>query len=73
MGSPGAMSCVANFVAFAIIADIDNYLYDSWNTPEKKLMDNDELLEDLLKIHHTTSKRCALDEMTDVDDPDINE
>lgn len=67
MSSAGAAGCVANFVSFAIIADIDNYLYDSWTTPEKNIMDED-LLSDLFMINHTTSKRCDPDELVEIEE-----
>jgi len=61
---------VFNFIAIAIIAEFDNYVYSSMrNEYFKKLIEN-SIAEKVLIIHHTTSKRCGADDFSDVKDDD---
>ena len=59
---------VFNFIALAIIAEFDNYVYESLrNESMKKLLDN-EVNDKILVIRHTTSKRCKDNELSTVAD-----
>ena len=61
---------VFNFIALAIIAEFDNYVFESLrNESMKKLLD-DTVNNRILVIRHTTSKRCREDELSDVMDED---
>ena len=66
------INIVLNFVAVAIIAQFDEYIYAGLrNEPCKKLVECN-IAEQVLIIHHTTSIRCADDELSDVKDEDGN-
>jgi len=59
---------VLNFIAIAIIAEFDNFVYSSMrNEYFKKLIEN-SIAEKVLIVHHTTSKRCGADDLSDVKD-----
>ena len=59
---------VFNFIALAIIAEFDNFVYESLrNESMKKLLDN-TVNDKILVIAHTTSKRCRDDELSTIPD-----
>jgi hypothetical protein len=56
---------VMNFVAVTIISRFDDFVYDSMRNEQcKKLIEN-KLADEILIIHHTTSKRCGSQELAD--------
>lgn len=59
---------VLNFIAIAIIAEFDNYVYSSMRNEYCKKLIEKKISEKVLIVHHTTSKRCGDDELTDVKD-----
>jgi hypothetical protein len=62
------LDIVLNFIAIAIIADFDNYVYASMRNENCKKLVEYKIAEKVLIIHHTTSKRCGVDELSDVKD-----
>lgn len=66
------VSIVLNFIAIAIIAEFDNYVYGSMRNEYCKKLIEKNIAEKVLIVHHTTSKRCADDELSDVKDEDGN-
>lgn len=68
MFSLAPVAMAENFIALAIIADFDNFTYESiFNEPLKKLL-YEEVKDDLNVIAHTTSKKCKPDELSTVKD-----
>lgn len=69
--SVAPIAIVENFIALGIIADFDNYIFESFVTPIKEIY---ELSEDdmdeggVLCINHTTSIHCSPDEKSKVKD-----
>ena len=59
---------VLNFIAIAIIAEFDNYVYSSMRNEYCKKLIEKKISEKVLIVHHTTSKRCGDNELTDVKD-----
>lgn len=58
-----------NFIALAIIADFDNFIFQSMkNECMKKLIQDEGTQEKLLRWRHTTSMRCGDDELSKVRD-----
>lgn len=68
--SVAPMAIVYNFIACGIIADFDNYIFESFTDPLKRLWERGDMEEEdpVLKIHHTSSYRCKEDELsTEID------
>ena len=59
---------VFNFIALAIIAEFDNYVYGSMKNESFKELTNRKFCKKVLVIHHTTSKKCREYEKSDVKD-----
>lgn len=60
---------ISNFVAIVIVAEFDSYVYASMkDEPFKKLIE-EEFTSEVLKICHTTSKKCKDDVVSCVNDP----
>lgn len=60
------VNCTLNFIALAIIAEFDNFVYEALrNESMKKLLEPDVCAK-LLKIMRTTSKKCKPEEMSRV-------
>lgn len=54
---------IFNFISVAVIAEFDNYVYESMrNECFKKILEEDEIYEDIFIKHHTTSVRCKPEE-----------
>lgn len=49
---------VFNFIALAIIAEFDNYVFGSMKNESFKELCTDEFARGVLKITHTSSKKC---------------
>ena len=62
------VAIVLNFIAIAIIAEFDNYVYSSMRNEFCKKLITKNIAEKILVIHHTTSKRCGVNELSDVKD-----
>lgn len=60
------MAIVFNFIALSVIADFDDYIYESFADCLKELISYEG--EPILVIRHTTSKRCNKDELSIVKD-----
>ena len=57
---------VFNFIALAIIADFDNFVYESLRNEKMKKLLYEDVKERILIINHTTSKRCTSKELSNV-------
>ena len=66
------ISIVFNFIALAIIAEFDNYVYSSMKNESMKELIEKKFVKRVLVIKHTTSKKCKEDEFTDSKDQDGN-
>ena len=67
------ISIVFNFIAVAIIADFDNYVYDSLKNESFKQLLETRFTSNAFPICHTTSKKCKPGEMSKIkyiDDPE---
>lgn len=63
------VAIVLNFIAIAVISEFDNYVYASMrNECMKKIIEEREINEEIFVKHHTTSKRCGLEELSDQKD-----
>jgi len=63
---------VFNFIALAIIAEFDNYVYSSMKNESMKELIEKKFVKRVLVIKHTTSKKCKEDEFSDNKDQDGN-
>lgn len=63
---------VYNFIALAIIAEFDDFVYASLRNESMKKLIEKEVTEKVLVIKHTTSKKCKVEEMSDVLDEEGN-
>jgi hypothetical protein len=59
---------VYNFIALAIIAEFDDFVYASLRNESMKKLIMKEVTDRLLVIRHTTSKKCKDYEVSDVRD-----
>jgi hypothetical protein len=66
------ISIVFNFIALAIIAEFDNYVFDSMKSESFKEMTEKKFCKRIFIIHHTTSKKCKEGELSDVKDENGN-
>ena len=57
-GANDTISIVFNFIALAIIAEFDNYVYDSLKNESFKQLTEREFTSHALVVMHTTSKKC---------------
>ena len=66
------ITILANFVILQVISQFDNYMYESLGgEPFKKLL-SDDIANNILIVHHTTSKRCSEEEISTLrDDNDV--
>lgn len=62
-----------NFIALAIIAEFDNFVYESLRNESIKKLLAPEVAEDVLVIQRTSSKKCKEDEMSQVEDEEGNQ
>ena len=63
---------VFNFIALAIIAEFDNYVFGSMKDESFKELTKREFCKEVLVIEHTTSKKCKTGEMSKVRDEEGN-
>ena len=66
------LAIVFNFIALAIIADFDNYIFKALRNESMKKLLYEDVKDDILIKHHTTSKRAGVRELADVKDADGN-
>lgn len=64
LGSNNAQDTVMNFIALAIIAAFDDYVYNSSSNEILKKLLSDEVKDNLCVVAHTTSKRAKDWEMS---------
>ena len=57
LAAPDVIEVVLNFIAIAIIADFDDFVFSVIKNDHNRntLLDNDEVDQYLLEIYHTTS------------------
>lgn len=63
-GAPDTISIVFNFIALAIIAEFDNFVYGSLKNESFKELTERKFAQYALVICHTTSKKCKDEEVT---------
>jgi hypothetical protein len=66
------VNCVLNFIALAIIAEFDNFVYESLRNESMKKLLVEDVAERVLKIQRTSSKKCKEHELSVVEDEDGN-
>ena len=71
-GANDTISIVFNFIALAIIAEFDNYVFGSMKNESFKELTEKDFTSKVLFIHHTTSKKCPVDELSQIKDEDGN-
>ena len=70
--SVAPIEIVFNFIALAIIADFDMYIYNSYSDCLKKMIDLENEQKPVLRILHTSSSQCKIHEKADSLDDDGN-
>lgn len=61
-GANDTISIVFNFIALAIIAEFDNYVFGSMKHESFKELTDRKFTRYALVNHHTSSKKCADDD-----------
>ena len=64
MSSINPVDIVYNFIALAIIAEFDDFVYSSLKNESLKCLVDEKVTKHVLVVQHTTSKLCASDERT---------
>lgn len=64
------ISLISNFVAIVIVAEFDEFVYASMKDEPFKRLLSEEFTDEILKIRHTSSKKCPDLEYSDVLDED---
>lgn len=59
---------VYNFIALAVIAEFDDFVYESLRSESMKKLVEAEITEKILVVRHTTSKKCKEWEKSTVED-----
>lgn len=67
-----AINIVLNFIALAIIAEFDNFIFNSLRSEFIKKFTDSEVSKKILRIRHTTSTSCGVEELTDIKDENNN-
>ena len=62
------INIVFNFIALAIIAEFDNYVFASMKSESFKELTEKRFYKKVFVIHHTSSKKCKENELSDVKD-----
>lgn len=52
------MDIVYNFIALAVIAEFDDFVYSALRNEPMKILIKPDVTENVLIIRHTTSKKC---------------
>lgn len=63
---------MVNFVALTVIAEFDDYVYESLRSEGLSLLIEDNISKKLFKVQHTTSKLCPVEDLSEVIDNDGN-
>ncbi len=63
---------VYNFIALAIIAEFDDFVYSSLRSESMKKLIEREVTEKILIVQHTSSKKCKAGEKSKILDEDGN-
>jgi hypothetical protein len=63
-----AVNIIFNFTAIAIIAEFDNFVFESMKNESFKELLDEEFTSKVLRINHTTSKKCKDYELSTVKD-----
>ncbi len=71
--STDPVDIVYNFIALAVIAEFDDFVYSALRNEPMKLLIKSEVTENVLIIKHTTSKKCKEHELSDVLDDESDE
>jgi hypothetical protein len=71
-GASDTISIVFNFIALAIIAEFDNYVFSSMKNESFKVLTEKEFCERVFIVAHTTSKKCCSEELSTEKDEDGN-
>lgn len=71
-GAPDTISIVFNFIALAIIAEFDNFVFGSLKNESFKELTERKFTAKTLIIHHTTSKKCAETDLSEEIDKEGN-
>jgi hypothetical protein len=69
-GANDTIDIVFNFIALAIIAEFDNYVYGSMKDESFKTLTGEDFCKAVLTISHTTSKKCRDHEISKIYDED---
>jgi len=72
-GANDTIDIVFNFIALAIIAQFDNYVYASMKNESFKNLVGEDFCKAVLTINHTTSKKCRDYELSKVYDEEEGE
>jgi hypothetical protein len=64
-GANDTIDIVFNFIALAIITDFDNLVFSSMKGEVFRELITEDFTSDVLRISHTTSKKCSLFEKSD--------
>ncbi len=64
-GANDTISIVFNFIALAIIAEFDNYVFQSMKNEKMRCLIEKQFTQQVLMISHTTSKKCSNAELSD--------
>ena len=67
-GVNDAINIIFNFTAIAVIAEFDNFVFESLKNESFKELLEEEFQEKVLLIKHTSSKKCKFGELSDVQD-----
>lgn len=68
--STNPVDIVYNFIALAIIAEFDDFVYAALRNESMKKLIEKEVTDAVLVIRHTTSKKCGDNELSTVKDQD---
>jgi hypothetical protein len=66
------INIVFNFIALAIIAEFDNYVFYSLKNESMTLLIDEQFTKLCLVVKHTSSKKCGNNDLTDEKDADGN-
>ena len=71
-GADDTISIVFNFIALAIIAEFDEYVLASMKGETYRCLLEEKFLKKVIKIQHTSSKKCAETDLSKVKDENGN-
>lgn len=64
------LDIVYNFIALAVIAEFDDFVYAALRNEPMKLLVKPDVTSNILIVRHTTSKKCRDEELSTVEDFD---